>query len=139
MGLESKFGVGDRFDRLSVKNEVVKGYAGCVMRLCCVRTLPTMKKYETTTTTTTIIKGFWDRTHDYPDWHTGTGTPIPKTTRVEDTNQFRIINLMDVCSKIFSGILTSRTYKILEKHRTNNQFGATRNVKCQDGNFTLKT
>ena len=86
-----------------------------------------------------IIKGFWDGTHDYPDWHTGTGTPIPKTTRPDDPNQFRIINLMDVCSKIFSRILTARTYKILEKHGTKNQFGATRNVGCQDGNFTLKT
>ena len=87
----------------------------------------------------TIISGFWDGTQDYPDWHTGTGTPIPKTTHADDPNQFRIINLMDVCSKIFSRILTARTYKILEKHGTQNQFGATRNVGCQDGNFTLKT
>ena len=85
------------------------------------------------------IRDFWDGTQDYPEWHRGTGVPIPKTPRPQDPNQYRIINLMDVCSKIFSRIMTARAYKILDKNRTKYQFGASPNVGCQDGNFTLKT
>ena len=86
-----------------------------------------------------IIRDFWDGTQDYPEWHRGMGVPIPKTPRPQDPNQYRIINLMDVCSKIFSRIMTARAYKILDKNGTKYQFGASPNVGCQDGNFTLKT
>ena len=34
----------------------------------------------------TIIKGFWDGTHDYLDWHIRTCIPIPKTTRLDNPN-----------------------------------------------------
>ena len=64
--------------------------------------------------------------------------PYPKP-HAQTTQTIRIINLMDICSKIVSQILTAQTYKILEKHGIKIQFGATRNVGCQDGNFTLKT
>jgi hypothetical protein len=46
---------------------------------------------------------------------------------------------MDVGSKIFSRILTDQLYKLLEKHGTKYQFGATPNSGCQDANYTLKT
>jgi hypothetical protein len=85
------------------------------------------------------ICDFWNGNSDYEEWHTGQGTSIPKTMNPDDPNKFRIINLMDVCSKIFSRILTARSYQILDKHGTKYQFGATPKVGCQDGNFTLKT
>ena len=46
---------------------------------------------------------------------------------------------MDVSSKIFSKILSNRQYKMLKLHGNKCQFGATPNVGCQDGSFTLKT
>ncbi|KAL7426668.1 hypothetical protein ACHAXH_000417 [Discostella pseudostelligera] len=80
---------------------------------------------------------FWDGTYD--EWHAGVGTPIPKTANPDDPNQFRIINLMDVGSKIFSKIMTTRAYILLDTHGTKYQFGATPKVRCQDGNFVSRT
>jgi hypothetical protein len=46
---------------------------------------------------------------------------------------------MDVCSKKFSRILCAWSYKLLAKHGTKHQYGATPYCGCQDGNFTLKS
>ena len=86
-----------------------------------------------------FINDFWNDESDFDEWHTGQGIPVPKTTHASNPNQFRIVNLMDVGSKIFSRILTARLYNLLEQHGTKYQFGATPNSGCQDGNFTLKT
>ena len=91
------------------------------------------------TTAFNFINSFWDNTSDFPEWHEGRGVPIQKVPHPDNPNQYRIINLMDVGSKIFSRILTARAYKLLNKHGTKYQFGATPNNGCQDGNFTLKT
>ena len=64
---------------------------------------------------------------------------MPKKGDLSDPNKWRGINLMDLCSKIFSCILNNRLYRLLEKHGTKTQFGATPKVGCQDGCFTLKT
>ena len=58
---------------------------------------------------------------------------------ISNPNKWRGINLMDVCLKIFSKILSNGLYKTLSIHGTKCQFGATPNVGCQDGSFTLKT
>ena len=47
--------------------------------------------------------------------------------------------LMDICSKVFSLIMTARAFKLLDKHGTRFQFGGTPDLGCQDGLFTLKT
>ena len=46
---------------------------------------------------------------------------------------------MDVCSKIFSYIINERLYLLFDKHGIRTQCGATPNVGCQDGSFTLKS
>ena len=86
-----------------------------------------------------FINSFWNDTADYPEWHAGQGIPVQKVTHPSNPNQYRIVNLMDVGSKIFSRILTARLYKLLDKHGTKYQFGATPNSGCQDANYTLKT
>ncbi len=86
-----------------------------------------------------LIKAFWDGTRDFPEWHQADGTPVPKVQNPDDPNKYRIVSLMVVCSKIFSRILCARSYKLLEKHGTKIQYGATPNCGCQDGNFTLKS
>jgi len=59
--------------------------------------------------------------------------------REDDPNKYQIVSLMDVCSKVFSRILCTQSYKLLAKHGTKHQYGATPNCGCQDGNFTLKS
>ena len=60
----------------------------------------------------------WNGNVDYDKWHECQGFPVPKKTNPDNPNKYRIVNLMDVCSKIFSKILCTRCYKLLEKHGT---------------------
>ena len=46
---------------------------------------------------------------------------------------------MDLGSKIFSSILCTRLFVIIQKHGVKYQFGSTPGVGCQDGSFTIKT
>ena len=46
--------------------------------------------------------------------------------------------LMDMCSKVFSSVMTARAFSLLDKHGTRLQFGGTPEIGCQDGLFTLK-
>ncbi len=86
-----------------------------------------------------FLRKFWNDKTDYDEWHSGTGTPIPKTVNPNDPNKFRIINLMDVSSKLFSKIMTTRAQALMAKYGTTYQFGATPDVGCQDGSFVLHT
>ncbi len=45
---------------------------------------------------------------------------------------------MDMCSKVFSSIITTQAFTLLDKHDTRFQFGGTPEMGCQDGLFTLK-
>ena len=84
-----------------------------------------------------FLNKFWNNEADYDEWHSGAGTPIPKTINPDDPNKFRIINLMDVSSKLFSKIMTTRAQSLMAKYGTTYQFGATPNVGCQDGSHVL--
>ena len=46
--------------------------------------------------------------------------------------------LMDMCSKVFSSVMTARAFSLLDKHGTRFQFGGTPEIGCRDGLFTLK-
>ncbi len=46
--------------------------------------------------------------------------------------------LMDICSKVFSSIMTALAFQLLDKHGTQFQFGGTPELGCRDGLFTLK-
>ena len=86
-----------------------------------------------------VVVDFWEGNADFWEWHSGLGVMIPKKGDLSDPNKWRGIHLMDVCSNIFSCILNERLYRLLDKHGIKTQFGATPNVGCQDGSFTLKT
>ncbi len=45
---------------------------------------------------------------------------------------------MDMCSKVFSSVMTTRAFSLLDKHGTRFQFGGTPETGCRDGLFTLK-
>jgi hypothetical protein len=54
------------------------------------------------------VVDFWEGKANYWEWHTGLGVLVPKKGELSDPNKWRGINLMDVCSKIFSCILNER-------------------------------
>ncbi len=86
-----------------------------------------------------LIQAFWDGTRDFTEWHQADETPVSKIQNPDNPNKYEIVSLIDVCSKIFSRILCAQSYKLLAKHGTKHQYGATPNCGCQDGNFTLKS
>ena len=65
--------------------------------------------------------------------------PVPKSGDLNDPNKWRGVTLMDIGSKIFSSIVCTRLFKIIDKHGVKYQFGLTPGVGCQDGSFTIKT
>jgi hypothetical protein len=46
--------------------------------------------------------------------------------------------LMNICSKVFSSIMTARAFQLLDKHGTRFQFEGTPKLGGRDGLFTLK-
>ena len=86
-----------------------------------------------------FIVDFWEGKSDYREWHTGLGVMVTEKGDLSDPNKWQGIKLMDVCSKIFSCILNVQIYSLLENHGIKTQFGATPNVGCRDGSFTIKT
>ncbi len=45
---------------------------------------------------------------------------------------------MDMCSKVFSSVITACAFKLLDQHGTRFQFGGTPELGCRVGLFTLK-
>ena len=46
--------------------------------------------------------------------------------------------LMDMCSKVFLSVMTTRAFSLLDKRGTRFQFCGTSEIGCRDGLFTLK-
>ena len=59
---------------------------------------------------------YWREEIDFKEWHEGQVVPVPKGGDLSDSNKWRGINLMDMGSKIFSSILCTRLFKIINKH-----------------------
>jgi hypothetical protein len=81
---------------------------------------------------------FFNGTIDHEGWHRSQCIPVPKRGDLSDPNKWRGIRLMDMCSKVFSSVMTRRAFALLDKHRTRFQFGRTLEIGCRDGLFTLK-
>jgi len=81
---------------------------------------------------------FFEGTVDHEGWHRSHCTPVPKKSDFSDPNKWRGIMLMDMCSKVFSSVMTARAFTLPDKHGTRFQFGGTPGVGCRDGLFTLK-
>jgi hypothetical protein len=86
-----------------------------------------------------LIPFFWDGSNAFVEWNQADGTPLPKIQNPDNSNKYQKVSLMDIWSKIFSRILCTQSYKLLAKHCTKHQYGATPKCGCQDGNFTLKS
>ncbi len=71
-------------------------------------------------------------------WHRSQCIPVPKRGDLSDPNKWHGIMLMDICSKVFSSMMTARAFSLLDKHGMRFQFGGTPEVGCRDGLFTLK-
>jgi hypothetical protein len=84
------------------------------------------------------VSDFFEGKTDHEKWHKSQCMPVPKKGDLSDPNKWRGIMLMYMCSKVFSSIMTARTFQLLDKHGMRFQFGGTPGLGCRDGLFTLK-
>jgi len=84
------------------------------------------------------VSDFFEGKTDHDAWRKSQCIPVPKKGDLGNPNKWRGIMLMDMCSKVFSSIMTARAFKLLDKHGTGFQFGGTPELGCRDGLFTLK-
>ena len=81
---------------------------------------------------------YWHGETDFTEWYEGQVVPVPKSGDFSEPNKWRGVTFMDMGSKIFSSILCTRLFKIIDKHGVKYQFGSTPGVGCQNGSFTIK-
>ncbi len=84
------------------------------------------------------VSDFFEGKVDHEGWHKSQCIPLPKKGDLSNPNEWQGIMLIDVCSKVFSSIMTTRAFTLLDKHRMCFQFGGTPKLGCRDGLFTLK-
>ena len=85
------------------------------------------------------ISNFWEGSAYYWECHVGLRVMVPEKGDLSGPNKWRGINLMDICSKIFSSIFNNNCFKLLNNHGIKTQSGGTSNLGCHDGVFILKT
>ena len=86
-----------------------------------------------------FFNAYWRGEIDFHELHERQVVPVPKSGDLSDPNKWRDVTLMDMGFKIFSSILCSRLFRIIDVHGVKYQFGFTPGVGCQDGSFTIKT
>jgi hypothetical protein len=84
------------------------------------------------------VSNFFDGKTNHEWWHKSQCISVPKKGNLSDPNKWRVIILMDMCSKVFSLLMMVHAFQLLDKHRTRFQFGGTPELGCRDGLFTLK-
>jgi len=76
------------------------------------------------------VCNFFEGRVDHEGWHQSQCIPVPKRGDLSDPNKWRGIMLMDMCSKVFSSVMTTRAFSLLDKHGTRFQFGGTPKIGC---------
>ena len=71
------------------------------------------------------VLDFFEGKTDHEAWRKSQCVPVLKKDNLSDPNRWRGIMLMDMCSKVFSSIMTVRAFKLLDKHGT--RFQLTKN------------
>ena len=61
---------------------------------------------------------FFEGEVDHEGWHQSQCIPVPKRGDLSDPNKWRGIMLMDMCSKVFSSVMTARAFTLIDKHGT---------------------
>jgi hypothetical protein len=84
------------------------------------------------------VSDFFEGKVDHEGWHKSQCIPVPKKSNLSDPSKWQGIMLMDMCSKVFSSVMTARAFTLLDKHGTRFQFGGTPKIGSRDGLFTLK-
>ena len=86
-----------------------------------------------------FLNSFWDDEVNFDEWHEGQMVPVPKSGNLSDPNKWRGVTLMDLGSKIFSSIMCTHLFRIIDAHGVKYEFGSMQGVGCQDGSFTINT
>ena len=56
------------------------------------------------------VSNFFEGKTNYEAWRKSQCVPVPKKGDLSDPNKGREIMLMDMCSKVFSSIMTARAF-----------------------------
>jgi hypothetical protein len=56
------------------------------------------------------VSNFFDGTTDHKGWHRSQCVPVPEKGDLSNSNKWQGIMLMDICSKVFSSIMTARAF-----------------------------
>ena len=67
---------------------------------------------------------------DHEGSHQSQCIPVPKQGDLSDPNKWPGIMLMDMCSKVFSSVMTMRAFSLLDKHGMRFQFDGTPEIGC---------
>ena len=73
---------------------------------------------------------FFEGEVDHEGWHQSQCIPVPKRGDLSDPNKWRGIMLMDMCSKVFLSVMTTRAFALIDKHGTQFQFGGAPEIGC---------
>ena len=65
-----------------------------------------------------LVSDLFEVKADYKSWHKSRCVTVPKTGDLANSNKWRGIMLMDICSKILSSLMTTRVFKLLKKYGT---------------------
>ncbi len=84
------------------------------------------------------VCNFFEGRVDHKGWHKSQCVPVPKQGDLSNPSKLCRIMLMDICSKVFSSVMMTWAFTLLDKHGTYFQFGCTPKIGCRDGLFILK-
>ena len=64
-----------------------------------------------------FITKFWEDKVDLEEWHKGQVVPVTKSGDISDPNKCRVVNLMDIGSKVFSSLICKEIIQNNQKTR----------------------
>lgn len=76
---------------------------------------------------------------DCYEWRLINFKMLPKKGELRNLNNWNVISLMKVSSKILSIMIKTRTQAIMKKEGSHFQFSTTKTTGCPEGSFTLWT
>ena len=85
-----------------------------------------------------ICYDYFENIQEIEEWQKGCLKILPKKGNLSDPNNLRVINLLDVVSKVMSLVITSHLQHILELKFTPIQFGASSKTDCPEESFSIK-
>ena len=85
-----------------------------------------------------MYSDFLDNDVETQDWKVENLKILQKKGEISNSNNWRGITLLDVVSKLMPIIISTRIEEALKRYGTSLQFGASPNMGCPEGSFSLR-